>query len=230
MSNRDRVLDFLRSVGDDGATNAEIVSRTGIRPPQQIFQITQRLENEGLIKRLQSAEGCWLRDEFNRESISPQKQAPLNDQNTAIHDWDEAEIIDLKIELSWTPLGRVTLAGQNELIFPRVPTTPGLYRFRIRKQASEAVYIGETENLSQRFNGYRTPGINQQTNIRINQRLRADLSAGAEVAVATITDRIQIDRRGEALKVDLSLKSVRRLLENAAILAGHGSDIETLNR
>jgi hypothetical protein len=143
MSNRDRVLDFLKSAGIEGATNAEIVSRTGIKPHQQ----------------------------FSR-----------------------------------------------------------LYRFRIRRQEREAIYIGETENLSQRFSGYRTPGLNQQTNIRINRRLRADLSAGADVAISTITEGAQVECGGRALSVDLSLRAVRRLLENAAILAGHGSDIESLNK
>jgi hypothetical protein len=50
MTNKERVLDFLRSIAPSGATNEEIVSKTGIRPHPQVFQITRRLTNDGLLK------------------------------------------------------------------------------------------------------------------------------------------------------------------------------------
>ena len=49
MSNRDRVLDFLRSISPACATNSEIVSRTGIRPHQQVYQKTQELLTTGIL-------------------------------------------------------------------------------------------------------------------------------------------------------------------------------------
>ena len=49
MGNRETVLDFLRSIAPNSATNAEIVSRTGIKPHAQVFQITRSLANSGLI-------------------------------------------------------------------------------------------------------------------------------------------------------------------------------------
>ncbi len=51
--NRDKVLAFLEKVWPADASNAEIVSRTGIRPHQQVFALTRELMREGLIKGIQ---------------------------------------------------------------------------------------------------------------------------------------------------------------------------------
>lgn len=48
-TNIDRVLDFVRSRAPDGVTNSEIVRATGIRPHQQVFQITQKLVERGFL-------------------------------------------------------------------------------------------------------------------------------------------------------------------------------------
>ncbi len=48
-TNRERVLDYLRSVSPRGATNAEIRDATRISPHQQVFQITQELKRQGRI-------------------------------------------------------------------------------------------------------------------------------------------------------------------------------------
>ena len=50
MAHEDQVLDFLRSISPRDATNSEIVSHTGIRPHQQVFQLTQKLYKSGRIK------------------------------------------------------------------------------------------------------------------------------------------------------------------------------------
>ncbi|MDQ6434400.1 hypothetical protein RB623_10105 [Mesorhizobium sp. LHD-90] len=49
MSNADRVLSFLQSIAPKAASNAEIGRRTGVRPHAQVFQITRKLEERGLI-------------------------------------------------------------------------------------------------------------------------------------------------------------------------------------
>ena len=54
MSNRERVLEFLRNAGHAGATNEQILSHTGIRPHQQVFMITRELSRLGKIKGIQS--------------------------------------------------------------------------------------------------------------------------------------------------------------------------------
>jgi DNA-binding IclR family transcriptional regulator len=50
MGNREAILAFLQSIAPNTATNSEIVSRTGIRPHTQVFQITRDLMRNGLIK------------------------------------------------------------------------------------------------------------------------------------------------------------------------------------
>lgn len=49
MGHREQVLGFLNKVAPREASNADIVSHTHIKPHQQVFQITKRLMNEGLI-------------------------------------------------------------------------------------------------------------------------------------------------------------------------------------
>jgi hypothetical protein len=49
MTNADRVIRFLASIAPQSASNDMIVARTGIRPHQQVFQITQTLLKDGRI-------------------------------------------------------------------------------------------------------------------------------------------------------------------------------------
>lgn len=48
-TNIERVLDYLWSVGPQGATNAQIRAATGIDPHQQVYMITQELKRKGKI-------------------------------------------------------------------------------------------------------------------------------------------------------------------------------------
>ena len=50
MAHEDQVLDYLRSISPNEATNSEILAHTGIRPHQQVFQLTQKLYKSGRIK------------------------------------------------------------------------------------------------------------------------------------------------------------------------------------
>jgi hypothetical protein len=236
MSNRDRVLDFLNSVGPEGATNSDVVSRTGIKPHQQVFQITQALMRKGLIKGVQSGKDWrfWSRDRGPSQLTEQQRRiskTQRNNETTMAYDWDTPWTVDLTLKMDWTPTGRVILSEDGKLQFPIAPATAGLYRLRVRKSDRESLYIGETEDLVRRFGNYRNPGPTQQTSVRINARLRADLEAGAEVGLSIVTERAWIGRPdGTQSVADLSLKAVRCLFENAAIVASNASEIESLNR
>lgn len=48
-TNVERVMDYLWSVGPQGATNARIRDATGIEPHQQVYMITQELKRKGRI-------------------------------------------------------------------------------------------------------------------------------------------------------------------------------------
>ncbi|HET9149493.1 MAG TPA: hypothetical protein VFO61_03345 [Alphaproteobacteria bacterium] len=49
MSNRDRVLAYLRSISPADAGNADIVAATGVKPHQQVFMLTRELMRSGVI-------------------------------------------------------------------------------------------------------------------------------------------------------------------------------------
>jgi hypothetical protein len=56
-TNRERVIGYLRSISPEGATNSEIREATGIEPHQQVFQLTHKLMQAGLIRGVQGAHG-----------------------------------------------------------------------------------------------------------------------------------------------------------------------------
>jgi len=47
MTNREKVISFLAKISPKTASNADIVSHTGITPHQQVFQITRKLVSAG---------------------------------------------------------------------------------------------------------------------------------------------------------------------------------------
>jgi hypothetical protein len=120
--------------------------------------------------------------------------------------WDVPEILELRLAMAWTPIGRVTAGADGPLVFPAAPASPGLYRFRVRAAGRDAVYIGETDNLARRFTHYRNPGPTQPTNLRLNAKFAEALTAGAEIAVATITEDAWIERGGHRKAAQLSSK------------------------
>ncbi|MEM5774488.1 MAG: hypothetical protein AAGU05_05755 [Anaerolineaceae bacterium] len=52
-SNTERVLDYLWSMGTQGATNSQICLATGVQPHQQVFQITRKLVDHNRITAIQ---------------------------------------------------------------------------------------------------------------------------------------------------------------------------------
>ncbi|MBB2868613.1 UNVERIFIED_ORG: hypothetical protein GGI63_005257 [Rhizobium esperanzae] len=77
MDNTGKILGFLRSISPKTATNSQIVSRTGIRPHQQVFQITRRLCDGGQIRgRLFGKEWeFWTVDNICTETIQGENTA-----------------------------------------------------------------------------------------------------------------------------------------------------------
>ena len=138
--------------------------------------------------------------------------------------------VRLSLAMNWRSLGPVHVGGGSKLVFPAVPSVPGLYRFRLSGHGEEAHYIGETADLRRRFYHYRNPGPSQATNIRINGLLLDHLAAGGSVEVDIIAGEVALTIGDESVPVDLALKPVRRLLEHAALLAQGGTDISSLNR
>ncbi len=132
--------------------------------------------------------------------------------------------------MQWKQLGAVALNDAGKLSFPTAPTVPALYRLRLTNSEGTRHYIGEAVNLRRRFGNYRNPGPTQTTSIRINEVLRNHLEAGGQAMVDLIASDISLSVGGQSLAVDLTDKAVRRLLEQAAVVANASIDIESLNR
>jgi hypothetical protein len=230
MTNTDRVRDFLRSITPADASNAEISARTGVRPHQQVFMITRSLFGRGEINGAQAGHEWryWHGTESQPSQTSLQQRARSSAADEP-YPWDTADLSECRIGMTWTPIGRVTLRG-DRLEFPEVQSVPGLYRFQIRNGSSKSAYIGESENLARRFGLYRDPGPSQQTNVRLNQIFRTALTSGAEIAVAIVTTGAWMDMVGVRAQPDFSIKAVRRLFEQAALVVGHDISVESLNR
>lgn len=138
--------------------------------------------------------------------------------------------LQLGISMTWRTVGTLCLGDDGGLVFPEVPALPGLYRFRLVGDGAPKSYIGETIHLRRRFAHYRNPGPTQTTNIRINALFMDHLAAGHGIDVDVILQDADMNIGEEPVSVDFSDKAVRRLFENAAIVAEGGQDIESLNR
>jgi hypothetical protein len=138
--------------------------------------------------------------------------------------------IAIEAAMQWKQLGAIALDDAGKLLFPVAPTVPGLYRMCLSNASGTRHYIGEAMNLRRRFAHYRNPGPSQQTNIRVNEVLRTHLDAGGEAMVDLIVSGISLSVGGRELSVDLDDKAVRRLLEQAAVVANAAIDIDSLNR
>ncbi len=73
----ERVLDYLWSVGVDGATNSQIRQETGITSHQVVFMLTQQLASKGLIKGRQFGREWRFYCNELPEELRPASNLPL---------------------------------------------------------------------------------------------------------------------------------------------------------
>jgi len=119
------------------------------------------------------------------------------------------------VDFSWREAGVLSL-NAGRIVFPSAPAAAGIYRFDL----GDRVYIGETDQLKRRFQGYRTPGARQATNIRLNSALTSLLSNGHPASAATVTNAVvDVDVDGTRAPLDLTYKAARLLVESAALVA-----------
>ncbi len=123
------------------------------------------------------------------------------------------------VDFDWKAVGQITIEAGRPL-FPRLPESAGLYRFTFAWPGrARGVYIGETDRLRRRAQHYRTPGPTQRTNVRLNQHIVDALGAGVSVSLAVITSAHLSIGVGPPRGLDLSRKTGRQIVENAAIAA-----------
>ena len=138
--------------------------------------------------------------------------------------------IATSLTADWVSSGDVTLSQEGKLAFPAVPKEAGVYRFRLSGEEKSRSYIGETANLRGRFGSYRNPGSTQATNLRLNALMLEHLQEGGVIGLDLITQIGAMMQNNAEKQGSLSDKAVRRLLEQAAILADDATEIESLNR
>jgi hypothetical protein len=147
-------------------------------------------------------------------------------EDTAKTDSDVGQQLKCSLVLRWLPKGRLQLDESGRIVFPRVESCAGIYRFSARYPDGRfANYIGESDNLYRRFGNYRNPGSSQLTNIRINFWMKELLGGGGEASISIAESALLND-----VKADFTHKAVRRMFEQMAIVLGHAEDIESLNR
>lgn len=122
------------------------------------------------------------------------------------------DAFQLAVEFELVPVGEVGFAD-GKLEFPQLPERPGIYMFEFIEGAEQAVYVGETDRLRRRMTHYRNPGKSQQTNIRLNPRMKAHFAVGGRIAMSIVTAA-----RADGQPLDLSAKAARLLVENALLL------------
>jgi len=150
---------------------------------------------------------------------------------TALPNSTKPGAVECRVGMVWLEMGPVSLDA-DRLVFPGAETKrPAIYRFSLQhSDGSESCYVGETNNLYKRFSGYRNPSDGQPTNRDVNGRLKKALTEGATVTVSAIFDGIRIEICGVSHNADLQSKTIRCLLENAAIMASRGVNVELLNK
>ena len=133
-----------------------------------------------------------------------------------------------EIVYAWLAVGEVTLAG-GRLVLPALGPVPGIYRFELRGPSGdvEGYYVGESDNLFSRMNGYRNPGPLQSTNERMNARMQTILESGGSVVVSVV-----LEATCEGTALSLGYKPGRLIVENVELirLRLSGATIENLGK
>lgn len=138
--------------------------------------------------------------------------------------------LDVRVLARWEVVGAVTVDGKGRPLFPTMPAEPGVYRV-VLVAAGEvsSVYVGETDNLRRRAKRYRDPGTDRTEDLRASARLRDHLRAGGEVSVEVATE-VRLYVAGQRSAVDLSSRSARVLVEQAAVVELVRSQVELAGR
>lgn len=168
---------------------------------------------------------------FRRVSASLEIEPPRQQPKQILPPEQPGGTLRCEVSMTWVRIGIVSVDETGKLVFPTVTTNPAIYEFRLRySDGRRSRYVGETANLRQRFSGYRNAAETQDTNVRLQNLFKEALAASAEIEVAAVTENPWLTDANDRRQVVLSSTSVRRLMENVAILTAGGVEVETLNR
>ena len=183
MTNVDRVRNLFLSGRVVEATNAEIGRLTGIKPHQQVYQITDNLTKRGFLayKKRGRAKVFFL--------ASSRKEPRKADGNYSAP--SGAERPQASASESVTKLMRVGFEAVGEWYLEDGDVKYRLSKYdKTRKilyafvSNGQVLYIGKSVRaLSQRLNGYMKPGPTQSTNIKNHRNIQDVLRQGKEVKI-----------------------------------------------
>jgi hypothetical protein len=133
------------------------------------------------------------------------------------------------VEFAWRAAGNLRLEADKP-VFPVLDDVPGVYRFTFESpERPRRIYIGETDRLRRRAQHYRTPGPTQTTNLRMNEEIVVELRRGVPLSFAVITAASLAIDDASPVPMDLSRKTNRQIVENAAmaeVIAEREADLQ----
>jgi hypothetical protein len=207
MTNIEKVRSLFLNKTLNALTNSDISRITGITPHQQVFQITQKLVNEGLlrIKWRNNEKVFYLASsiqgtpcvgniilDVGEEALShkPQKDILTGGENST-PSMGNYQLPDIGFEEA----GNWYLDNGNlqyKLLRYRDERNI-LYAFIAQEKV---MYIGKsTQTLTARMNGYRRPGPTQSTNIKDNARIKELLGKDISVQIFVLVQKEQLLHR-----------------------------------
>lgn len=164
------------------------------------------------------AEAGWktANVDIHNETVSfykKQKASGSLREQSARADWQQQNLA-----FRWLPVGRLFMDHKKRLKFPSLTDEAQVYRLVITSDGGRQYYIGETENIRRRVQGYRTPGLTQPTNKRMRNIMANALSRGGKVTIEVL----ELDEKTMTAFVGHGLgfgnRFTRCLFENAAII------------
>ena len=159
---------------------------------------------------------AWQRAHWKMASVNIDKESvtfvPLN-RDVKMQNTKVSMQSDISASFAWQDYGNISLDHKNRLVFPAFIEQPNIYRIKIYNASKNTIYIGETNNMRRRAQGYRTPGPTQATNQRLNQKMCKSINSGYKISIALLAiTEVSID-----ILTDLSQKHNRMFFEAAAI-------------
>ncbi len=229
------------------ATFKDIEEVLGFRLPQsarnyQAWWANQRTEGHVQCRSWLDAgwETYWLNLESEKVTFvnvdSRNVRVPAEQKRSAEIGWTDVLLESetdpenlFRIKFAWSRLGNVLIDGKERLLFPKTPFRPSVYRLTIIIDGQRSVYVGETDEISRRLQHYRTPGITQRTNQRLNSLMMKALNEGGSVEVSVI-ERSTVHMGNSQINLDMDSKYIRRLFENLAIVNEQQAGAVLLNQ
>jgi len=157
-------------------------------------------------------------------SFFSQKEVP-----TKVPDTYQQTDHQLLLKFRWNLKGVIYLDHKNRPKFPDVQEQSAVYRLAIETETGVQFYIGETDNLRRRMQGYRTPGPTQSTNQRLTCIMKSSLLLGKEVRLEIMQAVRAKTVESNMLLEDFGNRYVRCLFENAAIIVALNNSEQILN-